>query len=181
MSVRKRRNGKWFYRKWVQLPNGTRTRVFGVPGEYGLPNTKAATEEALRRKQRKLIDGETPTLSPGASPLVRDYAREYLEHCALDNKPSTHQTKVGQFDRHILPELGMLRVGEIEAEHLADLKLALSRQRSVWIGGRAVTVKPLGAKSTNNVLSMFHDMLVSAKKYLPSVPDVEWLAVPEQR
>lgn len=181
MSVRKRRNGKWFYRKWVQLPDGTRTRVFGVPGEYGLPNTKQAAEEALRRKLRKLIDGEPAAqLSPGASPLIRDYARQYLERCALDNKPSTHQTKVGQFDRHILPELGMVRVGEVTSDHLADLKLALSRQRTVWIGDKSITVKPLGAKSTNNVLSIFHDMLTSAKRYLPSAPDVEWLTVPEQ-
>lgn len=181
MSVRKRRNGKWFYRKWVKLPNGNRTRVFGVPSEFGLPNTKAATEEALRRKLRKLIDGEpTQATPPGATPFVRDYVKTYLEHCALDNKPSTHQTKVGQFERHIVPELGGLRLGEIDASHIADLKLALRRERTVWLGDRSVRVRPLGAKSINNVLSMVRDMLTSAGKHVPVIPRIEWLAVPEQ-
>jgi hypothetical protein len=183
MSVRKRRNGKWFYRKWVKLPNGTRERVFGVPGEFGLPNTKAATEEALRRKLRKLIDGDDSQPTPvGATPLVREFVPTYLEHCAIDNKPSTHQTKVGQFARHILPELGGCRLGEIGSAHLADLKLALRKQRTVWLGDRSVKVEPLGAKSINNVLSILHDMLDAAKArgHIQAVPDVEWLKVPEQ-
>jgi integrase len=157
--------------------------VFGVPSEFGLPNTKVGTEEALRRKLREIIDGETKQLtSPGATPTVREFSRLYLEQCAIDNKPSTHQTKQGQFDRHILPELGGVRLGEFSAAHMADFKLALKRQRTVFVGDRSVSVRPLGAKSINNVLSILHDMLAAAKKrgHLQAVPDIDWLAVPEQ-
>lgn len=182
MSVRKRPDGRWFFRKWVKLPHGGRIRVFGTPREYGMANTRAACDEAMRRKLRELLDGDKPKVSNAATPLVREFATTYLEQCAINNKPSTHETKVGQFDRHILPELGLFRLGEIGFAHLEDLKAAMRQKRKVWIGDRCVTVKPLGAKSINNVLSILHDMLETARKrgLIATVPDVEWLDLEEQ-
>lgn len=182
MSVRKKPDGRWFYRKWVKLPHGGRIRVFGTAREFGLPNTKAGTEEALRRKLRQLLDGDRPRASATVSPLVREFVPTYLELCAINNKPSTYQTKVGQFDRHILPELGSLHIGEIGFAHLEDLKLAMRQKRRVWIGDRCVTVRPLGPKSINNVLSIVHDMLETARRrgLVESVPSVEWLALEQQ-
>lgn len=182
MSIRKRRGGQWYYRKWVKLPHGGRVRVFGTPREYGFANTKAGCEEALRRKLRELLDGDRPKLSAAATPPVREFAPLYLEHCTVNNRPSTHETKVGQFDRHILPELGHLHLAEIGFAHFEDLKLALKRTRKVWIDEERVTVKPLGSKSINNVMSILHDMLDFARKkeLITSVPDIEWLDLEEQ-
>jgi integrase len=182
MSVRKKPDGRWYFRKWVKLPHGGRIRVFGTSREYGLANTKAGTEEALRRKLRELLDGDRPKVSNAATPLVREFAATYLEHCALNNKPSTHETKVGQFDRHILPELGNYRLGEVAFAQYEDLKQAMRQKRKVWIDEACVTVKPLGSKSINNVMSMVHDMLEVAKKrgFIETVADVEWLDLEEQ-
>ncbi len=182
MSVRKRRGGQWYYRKWVKLPHGGRVRVFGTPREFGLANTKAGAEEALRRKLRELLDGDKPRVSNAATPLVREFALTYLEHSKLNNKQSTHETKVGQFDRHILPELGAYRLGEIGFAQYEDLKQAMRQKRKVWIADECVTVKPLSAKSINNVMSMVHDMLEVAKKrgIVQAVADVEWLDLEEQ-
>ena len=182
MSVRKKPDGRWFYRKWVKLPHGGRIRIFGTPREFGLANTKAACEEALRRKLRELLDGDKPKVSNAATPTVREFLKTYLEHSAINNKPSTHETKIGQFDRHILPELETYRLGEIGFAQFEDLKAAMRTKRKVWIGDRCVTVKPLGPKSINNVMSILHDMLDVAKRreIIQSVPDVEWLEVGEQ-
>jgi integrase len=185
MSVRKKPNGKWFYRKWVKAPGWVRpVRIFGMPDEYGLSNTKAGCEEALRRKLRELIDGVKP--SPAQPPIsavtVRSFKDSYLEHSANNNKPSTHETKDGQFDRHILPELGDAPLREIDFARLEDFKSALRKQRKVYLGDRWVTVRPLKAKSVNNVMSIVHDMLRIASKrgLVDSIPDVEWLKVDEQ-
>jgi integrase len=182
MPVRKKPDGRWYYRKWVKLPHGGRIRVFGTPREFGLANTKAACEEALRRKLRALLDGDKPKTSTAATPLVREFVTTYLEHSEANNKPSTHETKVGQFDRHILPELGAFHVGEIGFAHFEDLKQAMRQKRKVWIDEQCVTVKPLGPKSINNVMSILRDMLYVASKreIIASIPDVEWLDVGEQ-
>src|SRR5688500_410006 len=115
MSVRKRRGGQWYYRKWVKLPHGGRVRVFGTPREYGLSNTKAGCEEALRRKLREIIDGERVTSqAPSTCPTVSEYAPSYLEKCVLNNKGSTQETKQTLLERHIVPLLGDKRLDEID-------------------------------------------------------------------
>jgi integrase len=185
MSVRKKPNGKWFYRKWVKAPGWVKpVRIFGMPDEYGLPNTKASAEEAERRKLRELIDGvkPSPAQPPNSTVTVRLFKDTYLEHSALNNKPSTHETKDGQFDRHILPELGDLPLREINFARLEDFKAALRKQRKVYLSNQWVTVRPLKAKSVNNVMSIVHDMLRIASKrgLVDSIPDIEWLKVDEQ-
>lgn len=179
MAIRKRRNGQWFYRKWVRLPHGGRIRVFGTPREYGLSNTKAGTEEALRRKQAELIDGEKPTRASSVSsaPYLRDFESIYLEHSRINNKHSTYTSKVEIFERHLTPELGDRRLDEIDYAAIEDLKLALVKARRVVIDGRPEDIDPLGPKTINNVMSVLRNTLTVAvkRRVLGSVPEIDWL------
>lgn len=177
MSIRKRRGGQWFFRKWMKLPHGGRVRVFGTPREYGLSNTKAGCEEALRRKQREVIDGIRHTPKQGSAPTLREFHASYLEHSAVNNKPSTHDSKVTIFERHLLPELGECRLDEVGFAQYEDLKSALKRSRKVVVDGKLITVNKVGPKTTNNVLTVLHHLLdVAAKRrIIATAPDVEWL------
>lgn len=178
MAIRKRRGGQWFYRKWVKLPHGGRVRAFGTPREYGLANTKAGCEEALRRKLRELIDGDKPKPArPSTSPTLRAFAPLYLEHSRINNKGSTYDSKVQIFDRHLLPELGDYRLDEIDYARVEDLKLALVKARKVVVRDHVEDIAPLGAKSINNVMSVLRNMLTVAvkRRVAPFVPEIEWL------
>lgn len=182
MSVRKRRGKEWFYRKWVKLPHGGRIRAFGTPREYGLSNTKAGAEEAMRRKIGELMGDRPPPPKPAAKSeirTVREFAPTYLEHSTTNDKPSTRQTKATLFARHILPELGELPLDEVNFAAFEDLKTALGRPRVVVINEKRINVIAQGPKSTNNILSTLHDMLDLAVKrhVIAHAPSVEWLAV----
>lgn len=179
MAIRKRRNGQWFYRKWVRLPHGGRIRVFGTPREYGLPNTKAGTEEALRRKQAELIDGKkvTPRAPTSTSKTVREFAAVYLEHSRVNNKHSTYRSKAEILERHVLPELGDRLLDKVDFGAIEDFKLALTKPRRVVIDGKLEDIGALAPKTINNVLSVVRNMLTTAAKrrLTPAVPEIEWL------
>jgi hypothetical protein len=49
VTVRRRRDKRWFYRRWVRLPAGGRIRIDGVPESWGLPNTRVGAEAAEMR------------------------------------------------------------------------------------------------------------------------------------
>lgn len=182
MSIRKRRGGQWFYRKWVKTPNGGRVRVFGTPREYGLSNTKAACEEAMRRKIAEIIDGKRRTSTAAVLvPTLRSFVPTYLEHSQAKNKGSTYGTKQTLLDRHILPEVGDVHLNEVTYAAIEDLKHALMKPRKILYRGKWIDVIALGHKSINNVLSVLRRLLVVAMKrgLIVSVPDVEWLAEPQ--
>ena len=79
MSVRRdKRNGNYFYRKWVRTPDGRKVRVFGTPKADGLPETRAGAEEAERRAiYRVLNTGEPKKLVAIKKevPTVREFPR----------------------------------------------------------------------------------------------------------
>lgn len=186
MSVRKKANGKWFYRKWVKAPTWVKpVRVFGMPDEYGLPNTKTGAQEAERRKLREILDGDRrqPTAAAqsigSTTPLLREYAPTYLERCALNNKLSTHETKETLLERHIVAELGDRHLDEIDYDAIEDFKAALLKRRMVIIDGKSTKIEKLGAKSINNCLSVLRNLLTLARKRhrTINVPDIEWLEI----
>jgi hypothetical protein len=45
--VRQRADGRWFFRKRITLPDGTKRRIFGTPAAWGLPNTEAGAIKAM--------------------------------------------------------------------------------------------------------------------------------------
>jgi hypothetical protein len=53
-AYRDKRDGRWRYRKWVALPNGTRTRITGTPAT----DTKVAAEAAERAHIDRILHPE---------------------------------------------------------------------------------------------------------------------------
>ncbi len=167
VNLYKKPDGRWYFRKWVRLPDGKRVRVFGTPREYGLPNTKAATQEALARKVAALLSGQpVKVVTPHSGPTVSKFWEKFLEHSEAKNEASTVDSKKQIFRDHIEPTLGARPVRSIDYAAIEDLKHALLKPRG-----------PLGAKTVNNVLTVLRRMLVIARKrgVLDEVPEVEWL------
>ena len=191
MSVRKRRGNKWYYRTWVRKPSGLRVRVFGVPSEYGLPNTETGAKEAMRRKVNAILDGQpvrVPVEAPTERvPTVLDFAPTFLELSRAKNKASSADSKATNLDVHILPAIGTLRLDEVTYAIVEDLKVALLKKPIANVSRRkdgkqvALASRTLSAKTVNNILGTLHRLLMVAKKRgaIAAVPEFEWLKVPD--
>ena len=180
MSARRdKRNGHWFFRRMVRLPDGRRERIFGVAARYGQPDTKAGALEAERLEvQRVLSTGEVkPTPPPEVAkkevPTLKDFAATFLETSGVTNKPSTVASKELVLRCHILPRLGNLRLDAISYEHVEDLKIALATSTSKKGKAR----RP---KTVNNVITTLHRLMVVAKKrgLISSLPEFEPIRCP---
>lgn len=183
MSVRRdKRNGRWFFRKVIRLPDGRRERVFGVPTTCGLPDTKIGAQEAERQAiARVLSTGEVkPTPPPPTAKkealTVREFSATFLQHSRMVNKVSTYAANEMALRLHILPRLGDLLLEEVSYSAVADLTLAMSSTPR-GNASRRNSEKPLCAKSVNNILKVLHRMLMIAKKrqLIATLPDFEFL------
>ncbi len=113
----------------VQTRAGGKSRRMTV-GRHGL-----ISAERARRKAAKLIAdikaGNEPDAVNGASrrdagPTVAEVAERYMtEHVAVRCKPATMRHCRHILDRHLLPALGNLRLGELGRERVAALQYAL--------------------------------------------------------
>jgi len=169
VNVYKKPDGRWYFRKWVRCPDGKRRRVFGTPREFGLPNTKAATQEAMARKIAALLSGQAIVVpTPNSGPTVSKFWEKFLEHSEAKNASSTVDSKKQIFRDHIEPTLGARPVRSIDYATIEDLKHSLLKPRG-----------PLGAKTVNNVLTVLRRMLAVAKKrkVIDEIPEIEWLKV----
>ena len=193
MSVRRdKRNGNYFYRKWVRTPDGRKVRVFGTPKADGLPETRAGAEEAERRAINRVLNtGEPKKLVPIKKevPTVREFHEVFLEASRINNKPSSVVTKEIILRMHIVPRLGDLRLDQVTYAVIEDFKIALAKtpvhnaEKTYGIVKRQKQGKPekpsrlLSAKTVNNCLTVLRRMLVIARKrgHIETVPDVEWL------
>lgn len=166
------RNKRWAYRETATRPDGTRVRISGAPGYFGLPNTKeGARAAAAKHLAHTLATGEVhppghrarEVAAPAPRLTLAGFAPTFLEAAGLANKASTVDTKRWLLDRHILPALGGSELGAIGYAQIEDFKVRLS--------------STLGAKSVNNVVGILHRMLVVAKKRgeLAALPEVEWM------
>ena len=189
MSVRRdKRNGRWFFRKQVRCPDGRRVRIFGVPTIDGLPNSKAAAEEAERRAIQRVLDTGKPRLEPPKEvPTIKDFAPIYLATSRAHNKPSTMIAKEMLLRVHVLPRLGHLRLDQITYAVIEDFKLALVEKpianepcRKDGTSGTATKRRTLTKKSVNNVLTVVRRMLSIARKrgLIVAVPEIEWYRLP---
>lgn len=178
MTARRRRDKRWFYRRWVRLPTG-RIRIDGVPESWGLPNTRVGAETAeMRNVEFTLRTGkkrpDSVALPTPVVPVdtVRTFAPVYLESAGTKNKESTLGEKRKALDRYLLPRVGDLPLASITYAVVEDLKLALLKKSSHQ--------RALSAKTVNNVLAILHRMLVVAVKrgLLAAMPAFEWLKPP---
>lgn len=191
MSVRQRPDGRWFFRTWVRLPDGTRRRVFGTPREYGLPNTKVAAKEARTRKVAALLSGQPVKVAApakGCGTTVAAFRPVFIEHSEAKNKPSSVAAKQAILDHHIIPLLGDRDLASIDYATIEDVKHALLKKPigNVTRAARRAedddeVERTLTPKTVNNILTVLRRMLMVAKKrgLIAAVPEVEWLRAGE--
>lgn len=139
MSVFKR-NGIWRYRRWVKLPDGTRTRIFGT----ALVNTRAAADRAERDHIERLLNPPPP--APKLVPTVAEYAEQWLAKRTNRNAESDRT----RLEKHALPVLGKMRMDEVKPRHLRDLVLAMRSSGA------------LAARTIRQVTGLLHTMFKSA-------------------
>jgi len=165
MSVFKR-NGVWRYRKRVRRPDGRRTRIFGTPARYGLPNTQVAAEAAERRHIEELHAPPKAT----STLTLEEFQSTFLEHADAKNEFSTVKAKRQILRDHLVPAFGSYKLDAITFPRIEDFKHLLVRPKKK--GG-----KELSNKTANNVLTVLRKLLTLAAKRgeLAAVPEFEWL------
>ena len=179
------RTGNWYYRKVAHLPDGRRARLFGVAARLGFPNTElgAAAAEERALAQVGPAHADPIAVAPRRTPTVAAFVPTYLASSALRNKPSSLRAKEQVLRIHILPRLGDLRLDQVSYAVVEDFTLALSvtpvGNRQFPPGRAPIGTPALAPKTINNILSVLHKMLVTARKrgLIAVVPDVEWLPV----
>ncbi|MDQ3299243.1 MAG: site-specific integrase [Myxococcota bacterium] len=120
-AYRDNRTGAWRYRKWIQLPNGTRERITGTPNT----DTKVAAESAERMHIDRVLHPERVQAiqqteatqrakeATPETPTLREYAPNFMAGYLPDQKPSERKAKNQILDGHILPALGHLQLDQI--------------------------------------------------------------------
>ena len=152
----------WRYRKWVTLPDGTRTRIAGTPDI----NTKKAAEEAERAHVERLLNPPAPKVERR---LMSDVFDRFLEEhtTEAENRASEKAAKRGAIERHLRPALGKLYLDEVTPEVLSALATKLSKTAKARRGDGM-----LGAKTRKNILQ-------TLRKCLRWAAGMKWIAEAE--
>ncbi len=184
MTIFKRRGKHWSFRKWVRTPAGTVERVSGVPTSWGLPNTKAGAEEALRVVSNLAREGkpwrarELRRIEPAkeTGETVQSFSAKFEELSEAGSKHSAHVTARSALRHHVLPALGPLPLVDVSYSVLEDFKLALVKKVNKRTG------RPLAPKTVNNVLDVTMRLLRAAKRrsLIETVPEVRPMKVDPQ-
>ncbi|MEZ4399935.1 MAG: site-specific integrase [Kofleriaceae bacterium] len=69
MAVDRDARGRWFGRRVIRFPDGSRQRIYLYPSKYNLPNTKLGAEEALRLAINDAIDQFAVAYRAGHGPV----------------------------------------------------------------------------------------------------------------
>ena len=99
----------------------------GLPRRAAIGRYVEIPPEEARRKAAGIIDrirrGEDPVPPPPvAEPTVTDLAARYMTaHVAVNCRPGTVETFGRLVNRYILPELGDLKLSEVERSHVSAL------------------------------------------------------------
>jgi integrase len=149
-AYRDKRTGRWRYRKWVALPNGTRTRVTGTPAT----DTKKAAEDAERKHVERVMNpGAVPlrawpstTLHTKEVPTLKEYAITFMTHYLPNQKPTERASKEAILKGQLIPYFGHLTLDEI-------------RQEDVDAFTVAQLARGVGPKTVNNRLGVLSTLL----------------------
>lgn len=161
MPTRRNQQGKWFYRKMVKLPDGSRVRVSGTPTR----NTRDSAEQAERvHVDRVLREWHLPPAEKQEVPTFAEWfgGRFWIEWViGQRNKPSEMEAKQSIYRLHLGPALGSLRLHEITVSHIARLRAELVGRK-------------LSSKRINNILTVLSKALRYAldAQLIASVPKV---------
>lgn len=159
MPVRRRKNGTWFFRTVVLLPDGTRERVSGSPGVPGpyhdLAPSKVGAQEAERRAIAHLMTGQTlrrsPATTPGRAPSIPEYRDTFLDNYAAAHKPSAQLAKRTIIRSTLIPFFGPTPLDQICQEDVDRLVAALLK-------------RGLSRKTVNNVTAVLSSLMRYAAK-----------------
>jgi integrase len=142
MAVHKDPDGRWRYRTVVRLPDGSKVRVSGTAPKHD--NTKEAAQRAEREAINEALN---PSVAVARTKKeVPTYAEwfkgRFWQEWVIGerNKPSERRSKEIIFRVHLEPDLGSLRLDEINAERVQQLRAKL------------VGAKKLSDKRINNVM-----------------------------
>lgn len=144
MSVKKGRDGRWRFRKWIHLPNGERVRINGTPRTS---NTKAAALAEEAREIARRMTGKGEPEAP-AVPMVGEYADLYLE--AVTGKPGDLDSVRQILKANIRPRFGDTPLNEVMQSDVDRWSKELGRTRS--------------AKTVNNITSVLARVMRYAAK-----------------
>ncbi len=103
----------------------------GLPKRATIGRSVDMTAEDARRKAAEMIDrirrGEDPVPPPEpAEPIVADLAARFMTaHVEVNRRPGTVETYRRLLGRHILPELGGLKLSEVDRSHVSGLHYKL--------------------------------------------------------
>ena len=103
----------------------------GLPKRVRLGRFEDMTAKQARQEAAEIIDrirrGEDPLLPPApAEPTVADLATRYMEaHVELNCRPLTVETYRRALKLQILPELGALKLSEVDRSHVSALHYGL--------------------------------------------------------
>jgi integrase len=145
-AYRDKRDGRWRYRKWITLPNGTRTRVTGTPAT----DTKVAAEAAERahidrvlhpERMRATVDAAVPERKE--MPTIEEFADRFLREYLPRQKPTERKSKEYILSGSIVPFFGAMRLDEIDQTHVNGF----------------VRTQRVATKTVNNRLSVLATML----------------------
>lgn len=133
-AYRDKRTGRWRYRKWVTLPNGTRERLSGTPAT----DTKKAAEDAERKHVERVMNPGriVPSDKPRQEvPTIREFAKQFMLEYLPRQKPTERYSKERILDGQLLPFFGHLRLDEIQQSHI-NAYVAASKVAAKTINNR---------------------------------------------
>jgi integrase len=150
VPARKKTNGRWFFRKWIQLPNGTRTRITGTP----TTNTKKAAEHAERIAIEEAMNPSAPRPKKDTHekqmPTVEEYGEVYIEAHEKKQKPNAIKSRRQIMNANVLPVFGHLRLDQIRQVDIDMFQADMLESRA--------------GKTVNNILSALSSLMKYALK-----------------
>jgi integrase len=154
------------YREDIIQADGTTVRkrpkvVLGTKQE--LPTKRLA----LRKLDEILFRINATTYQPTRIATIEEFARRYREQVLSKRKPSTVRAANSNFDAHIIPELGKLRLDQIGPEN-----------QQIFVN----SLQGASRKTVLNILSTLSAMLTTAKNWRYSTQEIELkkLVLPER-
>src|SRR6516165_1527334 len=123
MGVHRDQHGRWRYRKRIQLPDGSFSRVKGTPAL----NTKAAAEVAERTHIERALRGASGSVKPKEVLTLKQFIEEvWWPKYKIGggkrgiNQETSLREKEGHIRLHLGPRLGHLRLDQVSSERVTE-------------------------------------------------------------